>query len=135
MMSQAGEKRPRDAEPLRGRIEQLREAIRRHDYLYYVRNQPEISDAEYDALLRRLREREAQAPGLVTPDSPTQRVGGIPDEAFRPVRHAVPMLSLDNVFSEEELAAASAGGQGRTRDAGALHSRAEDRRGRPGAHV
>lgn len=87
------------------RINRLRDEIRRHDYLYYVKNQPEISDAEYDRLLRELKESEAKAPHLVTPDSPTQRVGGIPDQAFRPIRHATPMLSLDNAFSEDELAA------------------------------
>ncbi|MBI4340802.1 MAG: NAD-dependent DNA ligase LigA [Candidatus Omnitrophica bacterium] len=85
------------------RIERLREQIRHHDYRYYVVSQPEISDAEYDRLIRRLQELEAQAPQLVSPDSPTQRVGGVPDEAFRPVRHAAVMLSLDNAFSEEEL--------------------------------
>ncbi|MBI4596828.1 MAG: NAD-dependent DNA ligase LigA [Candidatus Omnitrophica bacterium] len=87
------------------RIERLREDIRRHDYRYYVLNQPEVSDAEYDQLMRRLQELEASAPALITLDSPTQRVGGIPDEAFRPVRHGTPMLSLDNAFSEEELQA------------------------------
>lgn len=91
--------------PLAKRIERLRETIRRHDYRYYVLNHPEISDAEYDALLRELASLEAQAPTLITPDSPTQRVGGTPDEAFRPVRHASPMLSLDNAFSEEEVGA------------------------------
>ncbi len=85
------------------RLEALREQIRRHDYRYYVLNQPEISDAEYDRLMRELQSLEAQAPALVTPDSPTQRVGGTPDRAFRPVRHGVPMLSLDNALSEEEL--------------------------------
>ncbi|MBI4004309.1 MAG: NAD-dependent DNA ligase LigA, partial [Candidatus Omnitrophica bacterium] len=84
-------------------IEQLRETIRRHDYSYYVLSQPEISDAEYDRLIRQLQWFEAKAPSLITPDSPTQRVGGIPDEAFGPVRHASPMLSLDNAFSDEEL--------------------------------
>jgi len=87
------------------RIERLRDAIRHHDYQYYVANQPEISDAEYDQLLRELQALEAQAPRLVTPDSPTQRVGGVPDAAFRPVRHATPMVSLDNAFTEEELLA------------------------------
>ena len=86
-------------------IEHLRETIRHHDYRYYVLNQPEIHDAEYDRLLRELQSLEAEAPHLVTPDSPTQRVGGVPDQAFRPVRHATPMLSLDNVFTEEELLA------------------------------
>lgn len=87
------------------RIERLRNTIRRHDYRYYVLNQPEISDAEYDQLLQELVSLEARAPQLMTPDSPTQRVGGVPDEAFRPVRHAIPMMSLDNVFNEEELLA------------------------------
>jgi len=87
------------------RIARLREAIRHHDYRYYVLNQPEISDAEYDRRLRELQALEAQAPQLVTPDSPTQRVGGVPDQAFRPVRHTTPMLSLDNAFTEEELIA------------------------------
>src|SRR3989338_3351197 len=86
-------------------IERLRETIRHHDYRYYVLNQPEIADAEYDRLLTQLTELEAQAPSLVTPDSPTQRVGGIPDEAFRPIRHASPMRSLDNAFSEDEVQA------------------------------
>jgi len=87
------------------RIEQLRKTIRHHDYQYYVVNQPEIADAEYDRLLQELKALEARAPHRITPDSPTQRVGGIPDEAFRPVRHGTPMLSLDNAFSEEELLA------------------------------
>ncbi|MBI2104528.1 MAG: NAD-dependent DNA ligase LigA [Candidatus Omnitrophica bacterium] len=87
------------------RIERLRKTIRHHDYRYYVLNQPEISDAEYDRLMGELKSLEAQAPRLVTKDSPTQRVGGVPDVAFRPVRHATSMLSLDNTFSEEELIA------------------------------
>lgn len=87
------------------RAEKLREAIRHHDYRYYVLNQPEISDAEYDRLLRELKTLEERTPALVTPDSPTQRVGGVPDAAFQSVRHAIPMLSLDNAFSEAEVAA------------------------------
>ncbi|MBI4342786.1 MAG: NAD-dependent DNA ligase LigA [Candidatus Omnitrophica bacterium] len=90
-------------DPVAARIQRLREAIRRHDDRYYALNQPEVSDAEYDQLVRELQSLEAHAPQLVTPDSPTQRVGGIPDQAFRPVRHAIPMLSLDNAFAEEEL--------------------------------
>ncbi len=86
-------------------IERLRETIRRQDYRYYVLNQPEVSDAEYDALFRSLQALEAQAPELITPDSPTQRVGGVPADAFRQVRHATPMLSLDNAFDEAELSA------------------------------
>jgi DNA ligase (NAD+) len=87
------------------RIEALRQEIRRHEELYYVHAQPEISDAEFDALMLRLKELEAAHPDLVTPDSPTQRVGGRPAEGFTPVRHAVPMLSLDNAYDEEELRA------------------------------
>ena len=100
--------RPKDrsgAGQARHRIERLREAIRRHDYRYYVLNQPQISDAKYDRLLRELQALEAQAPELITPDSPTQRVGGIPDRAFAPVRHATPMRSLDNALNKEELRA------------------------------
>ncbi len=85
------------------RIETLRGQIRRHELLYYVRNQPEISDVEYDALERELRDLEAQFPDLVTPDSPTQRVGERPSEEFPTFTHRVPMLSLDNTYSEDEL--------------------------------
>jgi DNA ligase (NAD+) len=84
-------------------IERLREEIRRHEYLYYVLNQPEISDEEFDRLMRRLQDLEREHPELVTPDSPTQRVGGQPSEEFPKVRHSVPMLSLDNTYSIEEL--------------------------------
>ena len=84
-------------------IDRLREEIRRHEYLYYVLDQPEISDAEFDELMRRLRELEARYPEYVTPDSPTQRVGGKPREGFVKVRHSSPMLSLDNALNEGEL--------------------------------
>jgi len=87
------------------RIDALRAEIRRHEELYYVQAQPEISDAEFDALMQQLRELEAQHPELVTPDSPTQRVGGRPAEGFATVRHAVPMLSLDNAYDEADLRA------------------------------
>ncbi len=93
------------SEAVAGRITQLRDALRRHEYSYYVLNQPEIADAEYDAMLRELASLEAQAPRLVTPDSPTQRLGGVADAAFKPVAHAAPMLSLDNANSEEDLRA------------------------------
>ncbi|MBI4355274.1 MAG: NAD-dependent DNA ligase LigA [Candidatus Omnitrophica bacterium] len=89
----------------RTEIERLREQIRRHDYRYYVLNQPEIADAAYDRLLRQLQELEAAHPAWVTPDSPTQRVGGMPSEAFRPVRHRLAMLSLDNTYTASELLA------------------------------
>ncbi len=85
------------------RVEKLREEIRRYDYHYYVLNQPLISDAEYDKLFHELVELEAKYPELVTPDSPTQRVGAPPAEEFAAVEHAVPMLSLQNCFSDGEL--------------------------------
>lgn len=84
-------------------IEKLREELRLHEHLYYVLDQPEISDAEYDALMRRLQELEARHPELATPDSPTQRVGGKPREGFLKVEHSSPMLSLDNALNEAEL--------------------------------
>jgi DNA ligase (NAD+) len=84
-------------------IEQLRDKIRSHDYRYYVLDDPEISDAAYDRLINRLKELEAANPSLVTPDSPTARVGGTPRTGFQTVRHGRPMLSLDNAFSYEAL--------------------------------
>jgi len=84
-------------------IEQLRDEIRRHDYLYYVLARPEITDRQYDRLMEQLKQLEADHPELVTPDSPTQRVGGEPLEQFASVRHAVPMLSIDNTYNEQEL--------------------------------
>ncbi len=84
-------------------IERLREEIRRHEYLYYVLDNPEISDAAFDRLVNRLKQLEAEHPELVTPDSPTQRVGGAPREGFQEFRHKTPMVSLDNAFSFEEL--------------------------------
>lgn len=83
----------------------LRQAIEQHNYRYYILDAPEITDAEFDELIRELRDLEAQYPDLVTPDSPTQRVGIAPAEAFAAVRHRQAMLSLDNVFSDEELQA------------------------------
>src|SRR5512139_1389565 len=85
------------------RISELREQIRRHDFRYYVLDDPEISDARYDALMAELRALEEAHPGLVTPDSPTQRVGGAPSGAFGEVVHAAPMLSLDNAFTEQDV--------------------------------
>jgi DNA ligase (NAD+) len=84
-------------------IEELRDTLRRHEHLYYVLDQPEISDAEYDVMMRRLQQLEAEHPELVTADSPTQRVGGKPREGFVKVPHSSPMLSLDNALNEEEL--------------------------------
>lgn len=86
-------------------VERLRKEIAYHDYRYYILNEPVISDAEYDELMRRLKELESKYPELITPDSPTQRVGGAPAPEFKKVRHEEPMLSLDNAFSKEELLA------------------------------
>jgi len=87
------------------RIEELREVINHHNYRYYVLDSPEISDAEYDELMKELQQLEAEHPELVTPDSPTQRIGAPPVEAFGLVKHPQPLLSLTNAFSYEELAA------------------------------
>jgi DNA ligase (NAD+) len=86
------------------KIEKLREQLRHHEHLYYVLDKPEISDAEYDALMNELKKLEAAHPELVTPDSPTQRVGGKPAEGFKKAAHSRPMLSLDNAYNVEELA-------------------------------
>src|SRR5713226_9650989 len=85
------------------KIEALREEIRHHEYRYYVLDDPEISDAEFDRMMNELKKLEAAHPELVTPDSPTQRVGGKPREGFVKVVHSTPMLSLDNAYSEDEL--------------------------------
>src|ERR1700733_12927152 len=85
-------------------IERLREKLRHHEYLYHVADDPEISDAAYDRLMNQLKSLETENPKLVTPDSPTQRVGGAPREGFQTVQHRTPMVSLDNAFSFEELA-------------------------------
>jgi DNA ligase (NAD+) len=82
---------------------ELATEIRAHDYAYYVEAKPRISDREYDRLYQELRELEAQFPALITPDSPTQRVGGAPLKEFKPVQHLLPMMSLDNTYSEEEV--------------------------------
>ena len=88
---------------VRAKIEKLRKTIREHEYRYYVLDDPKISDAEFDKLMNQLKALEAKYPDLVTPDSPTQRVGGSPREGFQTVRHKRPMLSLDNAFSYDEL--------------------------------
>jgi DNA ligase (NAD+) len=85
------------------KIEALRERIRHHEYLYYVVDNPEISDTDFDKLMRQLKDLEAEHPNLITADSPTQRVGGKPREGFVKVPHSSPMLSLDNTYNEEEL--------------------------------
>jgi DNA ligase (NAD+) len=88
---------------LEKKIDSLRVKIRHHEYLYFVLDQPEISDLEFDKLTKQLKDLEAEHPELITPDSPTQRVGGKPREGFVKVRHSSPMLSLDNTYNEEEL--------------------------------
>src|ERR1700737_5337338 len=85
------------------KIEALREKIRHHEYRYYVLDDPEMSDADFDKLMNELKRLEAEHPELITPDSPTQRVGGKPREGFVKAKHSSPMLSLDNAYSEEEL--------------------------------
>ncbi len=85
------------------RILELRELINYHNYRYYVLDSPEITDEEYDKLFRKLKELEEKFPQLITPDSPTQRVGGEPLPEFKQIKHRIPMLSLDNVFNEENL--------------------------------
>ena len=90
---------------IRERAENLRESIRHHEHLYYVLDAPEISDAEYDVLIRDLQKIETEHPELLTPDSPTVRVGGKPREGFQKVAHNSPMLSLDNALTPDELRA------------------------------
>jgi DNA ligase (NAD+) len=90
-------------EKAKARHAELAEEIRRHDHAYYVLAQPTISDRDYDRLYHELLDLEKQIPQLATPDSPSQRVGGTPLKAFKPVKHLVPMLSLDNTYSQEEL--------------------------------
>ena len=92
---------PKDT--IKEKIEKLRELIRHHEYRYYVLDDPEISDAQYDKLLRELQAFEKEHPDWITPDSPTQRVGGKPSESFPTVLHSVPMLSLENAYSDEDL--------------------------------
>lgn len=89
----------------RSRIRELRQEIERHDYRYHVLDDPEVPDAEYDRLMRELRDLEAQHPALITPESPTRRVGAEPLAGFAETRHRVPMLSLENAFDTGELRA------------------------------
>jgi DNA ligase (NAD+) len=91
------------AAAVKNEIEQLREKLRYHEYRYYILDDPEISDAAFDRMMERLKELESAHPELITPDSPSQRVGGAPREGFQTVRHARPMLSLDNAFSYDSL--------------------------------
>jgi len=93
------------AEDVKKQIVRLRSEIRKHDYLYYVLNEPKISDRQYDKLFAELKELEQANPQFITPDSPTQRVSERPLEGFTTVRHSVPMLSMDNTYNAEELRA------------------------------
>jgi DNA ligase (NAD+) len=93
------------SESVQKKIERLRRQIRRHDYLYYVLNQPEITDRQYDRLFAELKKLEEQHPKLITDDSPTQRVSGQPLEGFETVTHTIPMLSIDNTYNADELRA------------------------------
>ncbi len=94
---------PKDLKSPEKEIEKVRDEVRYHEHRYYVLDDPEISDFEFDKLMERLQELEKQHPELVTPDSPSQRVGGAPAEEFPKVRHSIPMLSLDNTYSVDEL--------------------------------
>ena len=94
---------PAAKKSIEDKIEALREKIRHHEYLYYALDDPKISDTEFDVLMNELKQLESQNPKLVTPDSPTQRVGGKPREGFVKVSHSSPMLSLDNTYNEEDL--------------------------------
>jgi DNA ligase (NAD+) len=86
-------------------LQELRDTLRHHEYLYYVEDSPEVTDAQYDALMNKLKKLEAEHPELVTPDSPSQRVGGKPKDGFVKMPHSRPMLSLDNAYNVEELRA------------------------------
>ena len=90
-------------ESTRKKVASLREEIRHHNYLYHALDAPEIPDIEYDRLMQQLQALETQHPELIRSDSPTQRVGAEPIEAFGTIEHRMPMLSLNNVFTEEEL--------------------------------
>ncbi|MFC1981664.1 NAD-dependent DNA ligase LigA, partial [Chloroflexota bacterium] len=94
-----------DLDRIKQNIERLRSEINHHNRLYYVLDSPEISDAEYDGLMRELKRLEEQYPQFLTPGSPTQRVGATPVEAFGVVEHPSPLLSLGNVFTKDELLA------------------------------
>ncbi len=94
-----------DLDEVKRKTEQLRAKINHHNYRYYVLDSPEISDAEYDELMQELKRLEEQYPQFLTPDSPTQRVGAAPVEAFGVVEHPRPLLSLGNAFSKDELLA------------------------------
>ncbi len=96
-------KKSKDTESARAEAEQLRRMIEHHNYRYYVLDSPEITDKEYDELMRRLVKIESEFPELVTPNSPSQKVGGAPREEFGQIRHSIPMLSLNSVYTEDEI--------------------------------
>src|SRR5216684_6190062 len=89
--------------PIAKQIEKLRDDIRKHEYLYYVLDEPEISDVKFDRMMEELQQLESAHPELVTPDSPTQRVGGAPRKGFETRQHSPAMMSLDNTYSMEDL--------------------------------
>jgi DNA ligase (NAD+) len=89
--------------PAARQIEKLRDNIRRHEYLYYVLDEPELSDVKFDRMMEELKRLEAMHPELVAPDSPSKRVGGAPRKGFETFRHSPAMMSLDNTYSFEEL--------------------------------
>ncbi|MEC7469454.1 MAG: NAD-dependent DNA ligase LigA, partial [Pseudomonadota bacterium] len=94
-----------NTQSISAQMEALRDTINEYNYQYYVLDNPTVPDSEYDRVFQELKALEAENPALITPDSPTQKVGGQPLGAFEQVTHEVPMLSLDNAFSEEELTA------------------------------
>ncbi|TAK64542.1 MAG: NAD-dependent DNA ligase LigA, partial [Dehalococcoidia bacterium] len=102
-MTTTTERETRDLQTAKLRVEELRSQIAYHEHRYFVLDQPEISDAEFDQLMQELRGLEAKHPELITPDSPTQRVGGAPVETFGIVEHRVPLLSLANAFSADDI--------------------------------
>ena len=95
--------KPLSAKQAKQRIQQLREEIKYHESKYYIDNDPQISDYEFDQLIKELEKLETQFPELITPESPTQRVGEQPLEGFTSIDHQTPMLSLDNCYSIDEL--------------------------------
>src|SRR3990167_3160690 len=90
---------------IENKVNKLRQQINEHNYRYYVLDDPRVSDAEYDRLFRELQQLEHDYPQSITPDSPTQRIGAAPLKAFAKVQHEIPMLSLDNAFTEEDVIA------------------------------
>ena len=94
-----------DLKTIKQRLEKLRNAINEHNYNYYILDNPTVSDAQYDKQFRELQQLEEAHPQLITPDSPTQRIGVKPQKSFPEVKHEVPMLSLENAFDEEEVLA------------------------------